>query len=72
MPNAGLPRTVDGHTAYLVSPEEMASFALKFIQAGASLIGGCCGTTPDHTRAMESTLRAFERNAALGQGIAQP
>jgi methionine synthase / methylenetetrahydrofolate reductase(NADPH) len=59
MPNAGLPRTVDGRSVYLVSPEDMARFACDCIRAGVSLIGGCCGTTPDHTRAMKSALRAM-------------
>jgi homocysteine S-methyltransferase len=57
MPNAGLPRMVEGRAIYAVSPEEMASFARRAIEAGASLIGGCCGTTPEHTRAMRSVLR---------------
>lgn len=56
MPNAGLPR--DG--LYTVSPEEMADFALRLVEAGASLVGGCCGTTPEHTRAMKAMLRAME------------
>jgi methionine synthase / methylenetetrahydrofolate reductase(NADPH) len=60
MPNAGMPRAVDGRNIYMASPEFMASFARKFIQAGASFIGGCCGTTPSHTRAMKSAIRAIE------------
>jgi len=59
MPNAGLPRAVDGRNIYMASPEYMASFARKFIHAGASLIGGCCGTTPNHIRAMRSAMRAL-------------
>ncbi|NYF79795.1 bifunctional homocysteine S-methyltransferase/methylenetetrahydrofolate reductase [Granulicella arctica] len=58
MPNAGIPRAVDGRTIYMTSPEYMASFARKFIRAGATFVGGCCGTTPNHTRAMRSALRA--------------
>jgi methionine synthase I (cobalamin-dependent) len=57
MPNAGMPREVEGRNIYMASPEYMASFARKFIQAGASLIGGCCGTTPNHMRAMKSAMR---------------
>jgi methionine synthase / methylenetetrahydrofolate reductase(NADPH) len=60
MPNAGMPRAVEGRNIYMASPEYMASFARKFIQAGASFIGGCCGTTPSHTRAMKSAIRAIE------------
>jgi homocysteine S-methyltransferase len=57
MPNAGLPQFVDGRAIYAVSSEEMAGYARRFIEAGAGLIGGCCGTTPEHTRAMKSALR---------------
>jgi homocysteine S-methyltransferase len=57
MPNAGLPKFEDGRAIYAVSPEEMAGFARRAIEAGASLIGGCCGTTPEHTWAMKSALR---------------
>jgi methionine synthase / methylenetetrahydrofolate reductase(NADPH) len=60
MPNAGMPRAVEGRNIYMASPEYMASFARKFLQAGASFIGGCCGTTPSHTRAMKSAIRAIE------------
>ncbi len=60
MPNAGMPRAVDGRNIYLCSPEYMASFARKFLKAGAQFIGGCCGTTPNHIRAMKSALRAVE------------
>jgi methionine synthase I (cobalamin-dependent)/5,10-methylenetetrahydrofolate reductase len=60
MPNAGIPRAVDGRTIYLTSPEYMASFTRKLVKAGASLVGGCCGTTPSYTRAMKSALRAME------------
>ena len=60
MPNAGIPRAVDGRNIYLCSPEYMASFARKFAQAGVQFIGGCCGTTPNHIRAMRSALRALE------------
>ncbi len=56
-PNAGMPRSVEGRNIYLCSPEYMASYARKFVAAGVQLIGGCCGTTPDHIRAMKSALR---------------
>jgi methionine synthase I (cobalamin-dependent) len=56
MPNAGLPRIVEGRSVYVVSPEDMAGFARSAGGAGASLIGGCCGTTPSHTRAMRADL----------------
>ncbi len=60
MPNAGMPRAVDGRNIYLCSPEYMASFVRKFAQAGVQFVGGCCGTTPSHIRAMRSALRALE------------
>jgi len=60
MPNAGVPRLVEGRTIYMSSPEYMASFARKFVGAGASFVGGCCGTTPNHIRAMRGALRAME------------
>jgi methionine synthase I (cobalamin-dependent)/5,10-methylenetetrahydrofolate reductase len=57
-PNAGMPRSVEGRNIYLCSPEYMASYTGKFVAAGVSLVGGCCGTTPDHIHAMKSVLRA--------------
>ncbi len=59
-PNAGMPRSVEGRNIYLCSPEYMASYTRKFVAAGVQLIGGCCGTTPDHIRAMKSALRVGE------------
>ena len=59
-PNAGMPRSVEGRNIYLCSPEYMASYARKFVAAGVQLVGGCCGTTPDHIRAMKSGLRVQE------------
>jgi methionine synthase / methylenetetrahydrofolate reductase(NADPH) len=70
MPNAGMPRAVEGRNIYLCSPEYMASFARKAIKAGAQFVGGCCGTTPNHIRAMKSAIRAIDaqnRNEARGQ-----
>ena len=60
MPNAGIPRAVEGRTIYLTSPEYMASFTRKLVKAGATFVGGCCGTTPSYTRAMKSALRALD------------
>jgi homocysteine S-methyltransferase len=62
MPNAGMPRAVEGRNIYLCSPEYMASFARKAIAAGVQIVGGCCGTTPNHIRAMRSAIRAIERD----------
>ncbi|HEY6763258.1 MAG TPA: bifunctional homocysteine S-methyltransferase/methylenetetrahydrofolate reductase [Candidatus Sulfotelmatobacter sp.] len=66
-PNAGIPRSVEGRNIYLCSPEYMASYARKFVNAGVRLIGGCCGTTPEHIRVMKSALRVSE---ARGKTIA--
>jgi homocysteine S-methyltransferase len=59
-PNAGIPRSVEGRNIYLCSPEYMASYARKFVAAGAKVVGGCCGTTPEHIRVMKSALRVGE------------
>jgi methionine synthase I (cobalamin-dependent)/5,10-methylenetetrahydrofolate reductase len=65
-PNAGIPRSVEGRNIYLCSPEYMASYARKFVTAGVRLVGGCCGTTPDHIRVMKSALRVAEARAKTG------
>jgi homocysteine S-methyltransferase len=68
MPNAGLPRAVEGRNIYLCSPEYMASFARKAIAAGAQFVGGCCGTTPNHIRAMRSAMRAIDAQTRVVEG----
>jgi 5-methyltetrahydrofolate--homocysteine methyltransferase len=55
--NAGVPELIDGKTVFRESPEMMASFVPELIKAGANIIGGCCGTTPDHIRAMAKVLK---------------
>jgi len=62
-PNAGIPRSVEGRNIYLCSPEYMASYARKFVAAGVRVVGGCCGTTPEHIRMMKSALRVGEARA---------
>jgi methionine synthase / methylenetetrahydrofolate reductase(NADPH) len=62
-PNAGIPRSVEGRNIYLCSPEYMASYARKFVAAGVRVVGGCCGTTPEHIRVMKSALRVGEARA---------
>src|SRR5580700_10120261 len=62
-PNAGMPRSVEGRNIYLCSPEYMASYARKFVAAGVRLVGGCCGTTPDHIKVMKSALRIGDARA---------
>ena len=68
MPNAGMPRAIEGRNIYLCSPEYMASFARKAIAAGAQIVGGCCGTTPNHIRAMRSAMRAIDAQARAKDG----
>jgi len=72
MPNAGMPRAVEGRNIYLCSPEYMASFARKAIAAGAQVVGGCCGTTPNHIRAMRSAMRAIDAQARVVASGAAP
>jgi homocysteine S-methyltransferase len=71
MPNAGMPRAVEGRNIYLCSPEYMASFARKAVAAGVQIVGGCCGTTPNHIRAMRAAIRAMDEQAhVVGGGTA--
>ena len=56
-PNAGMPRDVGGRSMYMASPEYMATYARHLVQAGAKIVGGCCGTTPDHIHAMIEGIR---------------
>ena len=55
-PNAGLPKVVDGKTVFLVGPEEFAGHVAKLVAAGASIVGGCCGTTPAHLKGLASSV----------------
>jgi homocysteine S-methyltransferase len=56
-PNAGIPQSVDGRNIYMTSPEYMAEYARRFVKAGARIVGGCCGTTPSHIKAIADTLK---------------
>lgn len=56
-PNAGMPRDVGGRSMYMASPEYMATYARHLVQAGAKIVGGCCGTTPEHIKAMLEGIR---------------
>ncbi len=68
-PNAGYPRNVEGRNIYLASPEYMAEYARRFIRAGAKVVGGCCGTTPDYIRAMRSAIRSLEPHRRITRRI---
>jgi methionine synthase / methylenetetrahydrofolate reductase (NADH) len=60
LPNAGLPASVDGRNIYLCSAEYMAQYAARFIKAGARIVGGCCGTTPEHIREIRNEVRSLQ------------
>jgi methionine synthase / methylenetetrahydrofolate reductase(NADPH) len=60
MPNAGAPALIDGRYVYLCTPEYMASYARRFIAAGVSFVGGCCGTTPPHIRNLVRSVRMVQ------------
>ena len=59
-PNAGLPKQKDGNTYYDVSPEQFASALCEIVRNGACVVGGCCGTTPEHIRAMVNACKGME------------
>jgi methionine synthase / methylenetetrahydrofolate reductase(NADPH) len=62
-PNAGKPRDVEGRNLYLSSPKYMASYARRFINTGVRLVGGCCGTTPEHIRAIKTAVESLAPGA---------
>jgi methionine synthase I (cobalamin-dependent)/5,10-methylenetetrahydrofolate reductase len=65
-PNAGMPRDVSGRSMYMASAEYMATYAHHLVQAGAKVVGGCCGTTPEHIAAMVEGVRPLSpRNARV-------
>jgi len=66
-PNAGLPCLVEGKTVFPDTPEEMAEYALRLREAGANIIGGCCGTTPRHIQAMAAVLKGLPPSRRTGR-----
>lgn len=56
-PNAGMPEIADGHTVYRMTPQEFAAEAMLLLEAGAGILGGCCGTTPEHIRALKNAVK---------------
>ncbi|MDX1675637.1 MAG: bifunctional homocysteine S-methyltransferase/methylenetetrahydrofolate reductase, partial [Longimicrobiales bacterium] len=58
-PNAGLPREIEGRKIYMASPDYMAKYAKRLIQAGAKFVGGCCGTTPEHIATISDAVHAM-------------
>jgi methionine synthase I (cobalamin-dependent)/5,10-methylenetetrahydrofolate reductase len=65
-PNAGMPRDVGGRSMYMASPEYMGTYARHLVQAGAKIVGGCCGTTPEHIHAMVEGVRPLSPRLAGG------
>jgi len=63
-PNAGLPRQVEDRMLYMSTPEYMAEYAKRFYEKGAKIIGGCCGTTPEHIRQIVRAVRSIDKAAA--------
>ena len=61
MPNAGFPREFEGRQLYMASPEYFSEYAIRFLEAGAAVIGGCCGTTPEHVRKMGQSILSLGR-----------
>ncbi len=68
-PNAGIPALKDGVTVFPDSPEEMAAYAEKLSQAGVRVLGGCCGTTPDHIKKMGAAFRSVKPAARKNPGF---
>lgn len=60
MPNAGLPTKVEGRNMYLCSPEYMSQYTRRFLWAGVKIVGGCCGTTPEHIKLIHSEARSLQ------------
>ena len=64
VPNAGLPRAIEDRKIYVTEPGYMAQYARRAIDAGARIVGGCCGTTPEHIRAVREVVSATRRRRA--------
>lgn len=66
-PNAGVPVSVEGRNIYLCSPEYMATYAKHFILSGAKIVGGCCGTAPEHIKAIKKAVIALRPKKTIGK-----
>jgi methionine synthase / methylenetetrahydrofolate reductase(NADPH) len=71
-PNAGKPRDIEGRNIYLSSPEYMASYARRFVARGVRLVGGCCGTTPEHIRQIKLAVKALAPSVAREAAAHRP
>ena len=70
-PNAGLPRTVRDRKMYLASPEYMAQYAKRMIDAGVRFVGGCCGTTPDHVKQIRLAVASLQpKTVVVAESVA--
>jgi homocysteine S-methyltransferase len=58
-PNAGVPQSIEGRFIYLSSPEYIAEYGKRFVQAGVTLLGGCCGTTPSHIKTIKNAISSM-------------
>lgn len=67
MPNAGLPRKIEDRNLYLASPAYFGNYALRFFEAGAAVIGGCCGTTPEHIKKAAHMTVSFSGGITKGK-----
>ncbi|MBX3148446.1 MAG: bifunctional homocysteine S-methyltransferase/methylenetetrahydrofolate reductase [Gemmatimonadales bacterium] len=70
-PNAGLPREVGDRKIYMASPEYMAEYARRMVEAGARFVGGCCGTTPDHIKTIKSYVKSVAPHQVVVTGPAE-
>lgn len=64
-PNNGFPELIDGKTIYRTTPEEFAQAGVSLVEAGAAIVGGCCGTTPEHIRALAGLVKGMEVHTPL-------
>ena len=71
-PNAGLPRDVGDRKIYMASPEYMGNYARRIVEAGARFVGGCCGTTPEHIRAIAGYVHSVAPRHVSGTVAAEP
>lgn len=70
-PNAGLPRDVQGRQFYMGSPDYMAEFSRRFVQAGVKFVGGCCGTTPTHIKLISEAIRSVSPRQSISEARKQ-
>ena len=70
-PNAGKPRSIEGRNIYLCSPEYMASYARRLVEHGVRIVGGCCGTTPEHIQAIRKAVQGHGLHGLRGSKSVQ-